>query len=268
MARLNLVGRRFGKLVVLEFAGSNGDRKSTWLCKCDCGSTKIVVGVYMTQGKTRSCGCLGVSSRIKHGLSQERINKIYRGMVNRATNPNNAAYANYGGRGITICDDWLGEEDGPTNFYNWAKTSGYAEGLTLDRENNNKGYSPDNCRWVTSKVQGNNRRTNVLLTFKGETKTLAEWSIALGGSRSLVGKRLEAGWSTERALETPVTPWNKCNTRMFTYQNKTQPLHAWSKELGINYETLAGRLKKGWSVEKTLSTPVRQRSTKPKKGEC
>ena len=122
-------------------------------------------------------------------------------MKNRCNNPNEPRYSDYGGRGITVCQEWL---DDFMNFYNWAMENGYSDELSIDRINNDKGYSPDNCRWSTKKEQANNTRTSHNITYKGQTKTLTEWSEILGLSFHLLSNRINKyGWSIERAFETP-----------------------------------------------------------------
>lgn len=109
-------------------------------------------------------------------------------------------FKDYGGRGIMVCEEWLHDFQA---FYDWAMASGYEEGLTLDRIDNNKGYSPDNCRWVTIKEQSNNRRSNTHLVFRGERKTVSQWADDTGISKETLYKRLSFGWDVEKALTTP-----------------------------------------------------------------
>ena len=194
-----------------------------------------------------------------HGLSGTRIYKVYRGMVDRVTNPNRDNYSRYGGRGIKICDKWLDKDNGFINFYKWAMDNGYADDLTIDRKDVNGNYEPSNCRWVTFKEQQNNRTDSRFITYKGETKTATEWSEALGGSRNLVEERLKLGWSIEKAVTTPPLKPSKRNSKNITFNNKTQSLRDWSKDLNISYSTLAGRLRRGWSVSKAFSTPTEEK---------
>lgn len=152
----DLTGQRFGRWTVLE-RGENIGRATAWKCKCDCGTIKNVNGNSLKQGGTLSCGCLAVDASYKHGMYKSRLNKEYRGIKQRCYNPKNTRYEYYGGRGIKICDEWLGKE-GFANFMNWSLENGYNDKLTLDRIEVDKSYSPSNCRWVDMKVQARNRR--------------------------------------------------------------------------------------------------------------
>lgn len=155
----DLKGQRFGRLVALDFAGYDNNKKGMWRCKCDCGNEVVVRTNGLTSGNTKSCGCLRKINNGKrtHGMTRTRLGSIYIGMKQRCFNPKTEHYSCYGGRGITICDEWLGK-DGACAFFEWAKSNGYKEGLTIDRINVNGNYEPSNCRWVDMHVQALNRR--------------------------------------------------------------------------------------------------------------
>ena len=136
----------------------------------------------------------------KHGLTKTHLYQTWSNAKSRCQDVNSHAYKHYGGRGITVCDEW---RDNFQAFYDWAMSSGYKEGLTLDRIDNNKGYSPKNCRWITVKEQSNNRRSNRFLLFRGERKTVSQWADDIGITKETLYKRLAHGWSIEKTLSTP-----------------------------------------------------------------
>ena len=163
---IDLIGQRFGRLVVVDKCGKDKNGKNTiWLCKCDCGGTTRATSTHLRNGHTQSCGCLAYEKRIKggmdtrftvkHNLSRTRLYRIWSGMKSRCYNPNAPKYNLYGGRGIFICNEWLQDFKA---FYDWAMLNGYDDKLTIDRIDNDKGYTSYNCRWVTIAEQNKNRR--------------------------------------------------------------------------------------------------------------
>ena len=159
MKRLNLIGQCFGRLTVIEKGEETSSGQSMWICKCECGKkTKPIFGANLTRGHTKSCGCL----RTKHNKHNTRLYEVWRGMKKRCYCTSDQAYKNYGGRGISVCEEW---RDNFQAFYGWAMANGYNPSAkqgecTLDRIDVNGNYEPSNCRWVTMKVQQNNRRNN------------------------------------------------------------------------------------------------------------
>lgn len=174
----DLTGQKFGRLTVVGIQETN-TRKTYWVCQCDCGNIKVVRSDSLQNGMIRSCGCLkreqnkiNLQANHKHKMSHTRPYEIWQGMKKRCYNPNDARYDRYGGRGITVCDEWLHDF---AAFYKWALENGYSDKLTIDRIDNDKGYSPDNCRWVSEKEQSRNRCTNIKIRIGNATKTLTEW---------------------------------------------------------------------------------------------
>lgn len=203
-----LVGRRFGRLTVLSSTDrrTNGaSREIIWKCKCDCGNIAYVAtnNLMAKKCKTLSCGCLRKEKTTKHNLSHTKIYKALVAIKGRCKNTKDKNYFRYGGRGITVCKEWDGE-NGFENFYKWSIENGYEDGLTIDRIDNNKGYSPDNCRWASQKVQMNNTRRNRIIEIDGVSHSLSEWCEITGISKGTIRDRLNRGWDEKSAITKPV----------------------------------------------------------------
>jgi hypothetical protein len=206
---INLAGQKFGRLTVIKRAENNSFNRPRWICKCDCGNYSIVSSSHLKSNHTKSCGCLQKEIRILsninnkngviHGKHNTRLYRIYENMKQRCYNSNNKDYKNYGGRGITVCDEWKNDF---MNFYNWAMENDYRDDLTIDRINNNGNYESNNCRWVTVKEQANNRRNNHFITYNGKTQSITKWSNELNLSKAMLYYRLNHNWNIEKALIT------------------------------------------------------------------
>lgn len=212
MNKINLIGKRFGRLVVLERAESvvnkSGKIRGRWLCKCDCGNTKIILTDSLTGGNTKSCGCYNlecIKNRAKkHGMAGKRIYVEWNSMKSRCFNKNNKSYTRYGGRGITVCDEWLGEH-GFENFYEWAVNNGYRDNLTIERKNVNGDYCPENCCWIPANEQAKNRRQTLRIKDEnGNERYAMDIAKENGIPMNVVIARKSKGWDLEKALNTPL----------------------------------------------------------------
>lgn len=198
-------GQRFGRLtVVRESERQYGHRYI--LCRCDCGTEKAINLNSLVHGMSNSCGCFRkefiANKNFKHGFAHreanlERLYRIWSGMKYRCFDSRCKGYYNYGGRGITVCDEWRNDY---SVFREWALNNGYSDELTLDRIDNNGNYEPSNCRWATVQVQSNNTRVNKRVTYKGETHTLADWGRITGIDADKIGRRLKKGLPLERVF--------------------------------------------------------------------
>lgn len=203
MARgYDLTGKRFNRLTVVCRDGTYKSGNIRWLCKCDCGNYTHSDKTNLEKGKVKSCGCYA-SDRIakqntKHGGFGTRLYEIWRQMHRRCYGEHTTAYPLYGGRGIKVCDEWQEYEP----FYEWAIANGYAENLTIDRIDVNGDYTPDNCRWATSKQQCNNRRNNHFVEYDGQKHTISEWADLYGVNQVKLWDRLSRNdWNLELALK-------------------------------------------------------------------
>lgn len=188
----DLTGKRFGRLTVIALDKTVNRKGCFWKCKCDCGNETTVLASRLNIGKTKSCGCLK-HDNYKEGaeynnIKYRRLYSIWAKMRHRCEYEKDVAYESYGGRGITVCKEWHDFN----NFKDWALCNGYSDDLTIDRIDNNAGYSPYNCRWADRVQQANNTRSNRLLTYNGRTMTLSEWSRELGIFKSTIYRRLDA----------------------------------------------------------------------------
>lgn len=208
----DLTGQHYGRLTVLDYAGSDKRGKATWRCTCECGNTATVDGYDLRHGHTTSCGCLRreimreIGKRsgegkhpATHGMAGTRLYNVWIKMKGRCSNPNSDNYKHYGGRGITVCTEWVNSFE---TFRDWALANGYRDDLTIDRIDNDGPYCPDNCRWVSMTHQANNRRSNRCITFNGKTQTTRQWADELGIPYEVLRRRFDKGWSAERALTT------------------------------------------------------------------
>jgi hypothetical protein len=218
--KINLAGIRFGRLMVLGDTGRRAaDGVIIWRCQCACGDVKDIYGKSLTNGRTRSCGCLNIevarrrgSETIKnahryaaqhgptartHGKSQTRTYKIWSKMISRCTNPNDVSYRLYGAIGRTVCKRWR-------NFETFLADMGECPPrYSIDRIDNSKGYEPGNCRWATANEQARNMGTNHVIAAHGQSMILTDWAARLGVSPSTISQRLKAGWPEKLAVTLP-----------------------------------------------------------------
>lgn len=196
------IGDKYGELTVIGFSHINKHRQKIWDCFCECGNNCKVATSSLTSGHSKSCGCNRrkniVIAVTKHKQSKNRLYRIWCNMKTRCYNKNSSVYKNYGGRGIQVCSDWKDYKV----FSEWASKNGYNEKLTLDRIDNNKGYSPDNCRWISFEEQQCNKRNNVYLCYQGKTLSMVEWSKLLGIKYDTLQYRYHKGFTVEKILST------------------------------------------------------------------
>ena len=199
---IDLTGKKFNKLTVEKRLENAKGGVAVWLCKCDCGNYTTVRGGNLKNGAVKSCGCLTHIPKNKlHGMKNSRLYSLWNAMKSRCNNPNIKSYIRYGGRGISVCDEW---EKSFLSFYNWAINNGYKDNLSIDRIDNNGNYCPENCRWITFEEQCNNRRTNIVFEYNGEKHNLMQWCKLLNLDYKFIHNRIyKMKWDFEKAITTP-----------------------------------------------------------------
>lgn len=198
MKPVDIAGEKYGRLTPLYRVEPDKYGRSVWMCKCECGNKKKISANALRMGNTRSCGCLekenrglfGTRSKRTHRMKGTRLYRIWQGTKNRALNRNDEHWPDYGGRGITICDEWKTSFEA---FRDWSIANGYRDDLTIDRINVNGEYCPENCRWVTPADQQRNKRNNRYYEYKGESKLLQGWADEFGVTRSMLWSKIRRG---------------------------------------------------------------------------
>jgi hypothetical protein len=212
MKTVDISNKKFGKLLAVKRC-TNMSGKTAWECKCDCGNITFVTTSNLTCNRIRSCGCLKIKQLLERSTTHNQrhtvLYSVWRGLRQRCNNPKHASYHNYGGRGITVCEEW---DKSFQAFYDWSYANGYSTEnqkneklkLTIDRIDNNGNYEPSNCRWVDRKTQTRNMRTTRFITFNGQNKSVSEWCEIYGIKLQTFNTRIRNGWSIEEALTKPI----------------------------------------------------------------
>jgi hypothetical protein len=241
----DLSGLEFRFWTVEGYAGKKEYKSSSchfWACKCRCGTENVVPTQSLTSGASKSCGC------DYKRLSRHPEYCVWALMKSRCTNPKDKGYHRYGGRGISVCDRWILSFEDFLNDMKPRPTPVHS----IDREDNDGNYEPDNCRWATSKEQGRNRSDNRILEHDGQELTIAEWSEKTGLSEEVIRYRVSNGWSHEDAITKPVR-----KARLLAHDGKSMSINEWSIELGLPDGIIKSRLRNGRTISEALSTPVR-----------
>lgn len=259
------MGHTYGRLTVTEAAESIKG-KGAWLCVCTCGNHKVVTGDSLRTGKIKSCGCLQAehrnAGRPTHGMSRTPTYKSWQEMRTRCEDPKAISFPNYGGRGIKVCERWR------NSFENFLEDMGpRPAGRSLDRKRGAEGYSPSNCVWSTRTEQNRNKRSNVLVKYKGREQCLSAWCEELKIPYGRTYHRIVIkGWPAAIAFEAPFVayairhPKDRLTGRshMLSYQGMTKTLTQWATALGMSAATLTSRVvQRGWDIERAFTQPVK-----------
>lgn len=195
----NLVGNKYGHLLVLKSLGNNGKGHYKSLVKCDCGKIYSVIDTELIYGRRLGCHKCSASNKT-HGKTNTKLFNIWQSMKQRCYDKNCKSYKDYGGRGIKVCDEW---NNNFISFYGWAMENGYEGKLSIDRIDVNGNYEPSNCRWANVMQQANNKRNNVKIIYKNKEYTIAELSRKTNVNYELLRRRIKMGWNVENAVKEP-----------------------------------------------------------------
>ena len=196
----DISNQKFNRMTAVKFLGKNKHNHNVWLFRCECGTFKACEEYSVRSGRTKSCGCFNYenlksgNNRRKHGKHETRLYRIWKGIHARCDHPigKSQCYKN-----VFYCDEWKDFEP----FYEWSMSHGYQDNLSIDRIDNDKGYSPDNCRWVTMKQQADNRRTSRFVTFNGRTQTVTDWMQEFGFTQASFYRWVDEGLTDEQVIE-------------------------------------------------------------------
>lgn len=246
---LNLQGKVFGRLTVIERADTDKNGHALWLCKCSCGNEKVISSTNLKEGKTKSCGCYSRERTYIHGGHGTRLYRIYQNILARTERrKTDRSFKYYGERGIKMCDEW---RNSFKSFQEWSMANGYSDNLEIDRIDNNKGYSPDNCRWVDRYNQIKNRSVSRMITYNGKTQLASEWAKEIGMNYKTFLQRLDT-LPINEVFEKPIKP----HFLILEYDGRKQTIREWGKELEINPSTIQNRISKGMTIEEALTKPI------------
>lgn len=254
----NLIGQKFGKLMVIEYAGNKivgKQPKTFWKCLCDCGAaTEPIEASNLKTGNTTSCGCVQEEMRTKHGKWGSRIYKIWQMMIQRCENPNHDSYKHYGERDISVCKRW---HDFESFYADMGEPP--SEEYELERIDVNGNYCKENCTWVTRKEQCRNKRNTIYLEYNGEKRPMAEWAEILEMNYdTLQGRIFDSGWSVEKAFETPVGSSHE--PRQFWIQGEFLTIAEIAKRFNVNKQWLTQQIDRGRDISWILHEEITQES--------
>lgn len=247
----NLIGCVFGRYTVVEL-DTVRDKfgRLKWICHCICGEVRSVRPDQLISGESKSCGCLGAELRKTHGMSNSAEYLAWRNAKSRCTNPKDGNYHQYGGRGIEMCDRWLNSF---ANFYDDMGPKPSPE-HSLDREEVDGDYDPDNCRWATKEEQDNNKQDSVHYELEGQKLTVPQLARMFNINKHTLKDRLEKGMAVKDAISQDVAT----SAHLYTLNGITQGIVQWAQQCNVPYHTLYRRLiVRKWSIEKALTEPFK-----------
>lgn len=249
------IGSKYGKWEVMKFIGKDKWGRPRYLCKCECGTVSDKDGYDLVNGRATNCRKCQNHFHI-HGLTNSRLFSIWGNMKQRCLNPKNPRYSIYGGRGISICDEWKNNFQA---FYDWAIKNGYKENLTIDRIDNNGNYCPENCHWANITTQLQNRSITRIIEYNNKQYFIDEFCKVFGLNEQKVRQRINRyGYTDAEDLLNPNHLGRHKSNILVTLNGKTKSLPEWGKIFGFNRHTLYNRVYRyGYTPEQALFTPLK-----------
>ncbi len=257
----NIAGQQYERLTAVKCLRKDEKRqRMVWLCKCLCGNE--IELLIVCWGRKKSCGCLrretcsstGKTNK-KHGESFNPTFRVWRAMLNRCYSTKNKSYERYGGRGITVCDEWLPENDGLNNFLKWAEENGYRKGLELNRIDNDGPYSPKNCNVLSKSKNLVNTHKTITVTYNGMTDTLNNLCNVFDKDYLVVRSRLcYQGWTIEEAMEIPIRASK--NQKKFVFDGEEHTYKTAAKKYGLTVGAIRTRISSGMTLEEAIRKPL------------
>lgn len=248
----DLEGNAYGRLTVLSLAYVKSGIRY-YFAECACDKTILIRADSLVTGNTRSCGCYNLevarelikARSVTHGDSKTRLYNIWLGMRRRCYDQNTKAYSNYGGRGVSVCDQWLDYE----TFKEWSLNNGYSDLLSIDRIDNNGNYSPENCRWADHKTQANNKSCNIKVVFNGEEGCLADISEKSGIKHKTLYCRIRNNIDMSQLFESKI---KRSNAVTVSINGKEESIKSISQKTGLTRSTIESRIRAGVEGEELL----------------
>ena len=260
------IGKKINSWTILSYSGQNKFGQATCLCQCDCGKKEIKSVYEVLHNGSRCCRSCSARKRktiysdIRNDQRYKRLKNIFWIMKQRCYNKKNPKYSIYGGKGISICEEWLNHKNGFLNFFHWAVGNGYTSNLTIDRIDYTRSYSPDNCRWTTQLAQQNNKSTNRWIVFNGERLTLMQFSQKHNiPYKTLLQRIHKFGITDPKELAKKKLVIRRKLKYFATIEGKTLPITKWCEKLNLNKESVRNRIKKyGYTPEDAILKPIKK----------
>ena len=255
----NNIGKKFGKWTVISFSYKDNYNHPFYKCKCECGCVKDVDIYRLKYGHSLACARCRYDEKIVPSYIK-RLRRIYYNIKQRCYNPKFPKFNDYGGRDISVCDEWKNNID---SFIKWALENGYKDEFSIDRINNDGNYCPENCRWADNETQANNKRTNHYIIYKGKKYTVTTFCKAFNLNRDIINQRINRyGYTNPELLLKKSLTGYKQRTIFATINGERKSIVEWCEQLNLNYSSVYNRIHSyGFTPEEAITKPMKKQFT-------